>query len=118
MLNVLVVDRESDMRGLYETILIRMGHHVKTQKFLDANEADSERYDLIILDLASLEQCHMLLLDAYTSKKLCISSIWKESNLSKKVDIEYDYYLQKPFFIDSLRIILDSVKLPSLSPGS
>lgn len=118
MLNVLVVDRESDMRGLFETILKRMGHHVKTQKFLDANEADGERYDMIILDLASLEQCHMPLLDAYTSRKLCASSIWKESNLPADVNIEYDYYLQKPFLIDSLRKILDSVKLPSPSQGS
>ena len=118
MLNVLVVDRESDMRGLYETILIRMGHHVKTQKFLDANEADGERYDLIILDWASFDHCHMPLLDAYTSKTLCISSIWKESNLPTDVNIEYDYYLQKPFMLDSLRKILDSVKLPRPSRGS
>jgi len=118
LLNVLVVDSESDMRGLFETILKRMGHHVKTQKFLDANEADGERYDLIILDLASLEQCPMPLLDAYTSRKLCASSIWKESNLPTDAYIEYDYYLQKPFMIDSLRKILDSVKLPRPSPGS
>jgi DNA-binding NtrC family response regulator len=118
LLNVLVVDRESDMRGLFETILMGMGHHVKTQKFLDADEADGERYDLIILDLASFEPCHMPLLDAYTYGKLCASSIWKESNLPPDVSIEYDYYLQKPFLIDSLRKILDSVKLPSPSPGS
>lgn len=56
MLSVLVVDRESDIRGLFETILKRMGHRVNIKEFLDNNGANNEKYDLIILDLGPLNR--------------------------------------------------------------
>lgn len=109
MLSVLVVDRESDILGLFETILKRMGHRVKTQESLDDNEADGEEYDLIILDIESYELEYSSLLGAYTYNKLCVSSILKEARLPPGFVVDYDYYLQKPFRIDSLRKIIGSV---------
>ncbi len=113
MLSVMVVERESDVLGLLETILTSMGHSVRTQEFL-SDKADSEEYDLIILDMESYEPKQGPLLDAYTCRKLCASSIWDESRLPMDIKFEYDYYLQKPFRLDSLRKILDSVT--ELSP--
>ncbi len=110
MLNVLVVDRESDIRGLFEEILKKMGHRVKTRDFLDKKEVDGEEYDMIILDLESFEQEHRPLLDAYKCRYLCASSIWKESSIPPNVNVEYDYFLQKPFRVDSLRKILESLQ--------
>jgi len=114
LLSVLVVDRERDIRGLFETVLKTMGHRVKAQEFLDEHESGGEVYDLILLDMGSFDQKQKPVLDAYTSKKLCVSSIWSESRLPSNIKVDYDYYLQKPFKIDSLRKILDSVKC--LSP--
>lgn len=110
MLSVLVIDRESDIRGLFETILKRMGHRIKTQEFLDNNESDREEYDLIIFDLWSFEQRHKPLLDAYTCRKLCALSICKEESLPSDIGVEYDYYLQKPFGLDSFKKIIDSLQ--------
>ena len=110
MLSVLVVDRESDIRGLFETILKKMGHRVNIREFLDNNEANSEEDDLIILDLGSYEQRHKPLLDAYTSRKLCASSVWNESSLPSGLGVEYDYFLQKPFRLDSFRKIIESLQ--------
>ena len=110
MLSVLIVDREDDIRGLFETILKRMGHSVKIQEFLYNNEADNEEYELIIMDLGSFEYKHKPLLDAYTCKKLCALSIWNEDGLPSDIGVEYDYYLQKPFGLDSLKKIIDSLQ--------
>ncbi len=110
MLSVLVVDRESDVRGLLETILKRMGHRVKPQDFLDNNDADSEEYNLVILDMGSIEHDNKLL-DASTRRsKLCLSSVWNESKLSSDTGVEYDFFLQKPFRVDSLRKIIEAVQ--------
>ncbi len=117
MLNVMVVDRESDVLGLFETILTLMGHSVRTQEFL-SDKADSEEYDLIILDMESYQLKKGPLLDAYTCRKLCASSIWDESRLPPEIKIEYDYFLQKPFKLESLKQILNSVKRLSPQPGS
>ena len=118
MLSVLVVDRESDILGLLETILTRMGHCVEVLEYLSDSPSESETYDLIILDVASFKQEQKLLLDASTRGKLCVSSIWKESRLPPDLNVQYDYYLQKPFRLDSLKKILDSVMCLSPVPGS
>lgn len=117
MLSVMVVDRESDVLGLFEAILTSMGHRVRAQEFLN-DMADSEEYDLMILDMESFGQELKSLLNAYSKSKLCASSIWEESRLPPEIDVEYDYYLQKPFKLDSLREILDSVKELRPSPCS
>ena len=108
MLSVMVVDRESDVLGLFESILTSMGHSVRTQEFLSC-KADSEEYDLIILDMESYEPEQGPLLDAYTWGKVCASSIWDESRLPPDISVKYDYYIQKPFRLNTLRKILDSV---------
>lgn len=113
MLCVLVVDRESDILGLFETILISMGHSVNAQDSL-SDMAGNLEYDLVIVDIEFFEQKHKSLLDSYTGSKLCITSVWKESRLPPGINAEYDFFLQKPFKLKALRKILDSVK--ALSP--
>ena len=87
-----------------------MRHSVNAQEFLYNNEVDNKEYELIILDLGSFEQKHNPLLDAYTCRKLCLSSVWNESSLPSYIGVEYDYFLQKPFGLDSLRKIIESVQ--------
>ena len=108
MLSILVVDREREICELFETILKSLGHQVTIYEFLTKDVSDEE-YDLIICDLGSIKLKERKLIGASPRMKLCISSVWNESNLAPGLGFEYDYYLRKPFRIDTLRKILDSV---------
>ena len=116
MLRIMVVDRERDICELFEKILKSLGHSVKVQESLVKNLGDEE-YDLMICDLESIKQNKKKVFDASHRMKLCLSSVWKESNLLPDLGFEYDYYLRKHFTIDSIRKILDSVLYLSPSPS-
>ncbi len=117
---ILVVDDNSDLLDLAETILLTHGYDVVLAK--DGKEAldifDQNELDLIVSDVAMPEMNGFALLEAVRSRDggaavpfLFLSAYSQEANLAQARRLAVDDYLFKPFdareLLEAVRVRLD-----------
>ncbi len=113
MLKALIVEGDVDLCGLFSRILSTAGYEVDCFYQIESalEEIDCTDYDLVILD-ASIQEITkkaVNMLDK-SNAKICLTSVFTEKKVEEKTkDLEYDWFIQKPFTLSDWTDVLDTM---------
>lgn len=114
MLKAIIIEDNLDLSRLLEKITSRFGYDVECvkQAITYEKKINWNEYDLILLDAGISEINEEEVKKMWSSKaKFCLMSVFKEDLIGQLTQaITYDYFLQKPFSLDTVKRILTRSK--------